>query len=68
MTKALEFTLNGRAVRIENYSPNTTLLEYLRSTGKTGSKEGCAEGDCGACSVAIINKGEQGKSCYRRDQ
>src|SRR5882757_4921081 len=65
MTKALEFTLNGRAVRIENYSPNTTLLEYLRGTGCTGSKEGCAEGDCGACSVAILDRDAHGKTTYR---
>src|SRR3954468_15538899 len=65
MASALEFTLNGRTVQVENYSPNTTLLEYLRGTGRTGSKEGCAEGDCGACSVAIIDRDAQGKTCYR---
>ncbi len=65
MTSAFEFTLNGRVVRVENYSPNTTLLEYLRGIGQTGSKEGCAEGDCGACSVAIIDRDAQGKICYR---
>jgi xanthine dehydrogenase large subunit len=65
MSRAFEFTLNGRPVRIEDYSPNTTLLEYLRGTGWTGSKEGCAEGDCGACSVAIVDRDAQGKTCYR---
>jgi xanthine dehydrogenase small subunit len=65
MASPLEFTLNGQVVRVENHSPNTTLLEYLRSTGRTGSKEGCAEGDCGACSVAIIDRDAQGKACYR---
>src|ERR1041385_4643824 len=65
MGKAIEFTLNGRLVRLENYSPNTTLLEYLRDAGLTGSKEGCAEGDCGACSVAIVDRDSQAKACYR---
>ena len=65
MAFALEFTLNGRLVRVEDCSPNTTLLEYLRGCGLTGSKEGCAEGDCGACSVAIIDRDSQGRACYR---
>src|SRR5262245_58813146 len=65
MGDAIEFTLNGRLVRLADCSPNTTLLEYLRGSGLTGSKEGCAEGDCGACSVAIIDRDSQGKACYR---
>jgi xanthine dehydrogenase molybdopterin binding subunit/xanthine dehydrogenase small subunit len=65
MLNAIEFTLNGRSVRIEDVSPNTTLLEYLRRTGLTGAKEGCAEGDCGACSVAILDRDSQGQPCYR---
>jgi len=65
MGDAMEFTLNGRLVRIAGTSPNTTLLEYLRANGLTGSKEGCAEGDCGACSVAIIDRNAQGRPTYR---
>src|SRR6516162_9463295 len=65
MSGALEFTLNGRLVRVEVCSPNTTLLDYLRSRGLTGSKEGCAEGDCGACSVAIVDRDTHGRPCYR---
>src|SRR5437016_4826342 len=61
----LEFTLNGRRVRVEDCSPNTTLLDYLRGRGLTGSKEGCAEGDCGACSVAIVDLDSRGNACYR---
>src|SRR6267154_5755931 len=65
MGTAIEFTLNGRQLKIEGCSPNTTLLEYLRAQGLTGSKEGCAEGDCGACSVAIIDRDSQGRATYR---
>jgi xanthine dehydrogenase molybdopterin binding subunit/xanthine dehydrogenase small subunit len=62
---AFEFTLNGHAVKIQGVSPNTTLLEYLRANGRTGTKEGCAEGDCGACSVAIVEMGPDGRAVYR---
>jgi xanthine dehydrogenase molybdopterin binding subunit/xanthine dehydrogenase small subunit len=65
MSDALEFILNGQPVRAKNISPNTTLLEFLRGSGLTGTKEGCAEGDCGACSVAIIENDANGKATYR---
>src|SRR6266850_8117942 len=65
MASELEFTVNGRLIRLADCSPNTTLLEYLRGIGLTGSKEGCAEGDCGACSVAILDRDSQGRPNYR---
>src|SRR5580692_2521844 len=65
MHGAFEFILNGRAVRAENCSPNLTLLEYLRGAGCTGSKEGCAEGDCGACSVAMLDRDSRGRPTFR---
>ena len=65
MASAFEFILNGRSVRVTDVSPNTTLLEYLRTHGLTGSKEGCAEGDCGACSVAMIERDANGKRAWR---
>src|SRR5579871_5209840 len=65
MAGAFKFTLNGRTVQIQGVSPNTTLLEYLRSNGCTGTKEGCAEGDCGACSVVIVETGPDGRLVYR---
>ena len=40
MAGALEFILNGQPVRLESCSPNTTLLDFLRARGLTGSKEG----------------------------
>ncbi|MEP7015550.1 MAG: xanthine dehydrogenase molybdopterin binding subunit [Verrucomicrobiota bacterium] len=62
---AIEFSLNGKPIRLDSISPNTTLLEWLRASGLTGSKEGCAEGDCGACSVAIVDLNTQGERRYR---
>ncbi len=62
---ALEFTLNGERIRLGDVSPNTPLLDWLRASGRTGSKEGCAEGDCGACSVAMIDADAQGRPVWR---
>jgi xanthine dehydrogenase small subunit len=51
---ALRFLLNGEPVVVSGHSPQTTLLEYLRDERRlTGTKEGCAEGDCGACTVIL---------------
>lgn len=50
----IRFILNGGEVRLTDVQPDATLLDYLRlSRSLRGTKEGCAEGDCGACTVLV---------------
>ena len=53
----IRFVLNGERVDVSHLSPQTTLLEFLRDERRlTGTKEGCAEGDCGACTVVLAER------------
>ena len=51
---SLRFVLDGEIVELDRVDPTRTVLEFLREDlGRTGTKEGCAEGDCGACTVVV---------------
>jgi xanthine dehydrogenase small subunit len=48
-----DVTVNGRTRPLGPIAPHTTALDWLRDQGLTGAKEGCAEGECGACAVLV---------------
>ncbi|MGW5001457.1 xanthine dehydrogenase small subunit [Streptomyces hydrogenans] len=52
-------TVNGKTLPIAPAAPHLTVLDFLRERGLTGAKEGCAEGECGACSVLVARPGLQ---------
>ncbi|GHE64235.1 xanthine dehydrogenase small subunit [Streptomyces vinaceus] len=54
---AARITVNGQEAPIAPAAPHTTVLDFLRERGLTGTKEGCAEGECGACSVLVARPG-----------
>jgi xanthine dehydrogenase small subunit len=50
----IRFLLDGRIIETEEGGPTGTVLDFLRYTlRRTGTKEGCAEGDCGACTILV---------------
>jgi xanthine dehydrogenase small subunit len=51
--------VNGRVLDLGGVAPHLTALDWLRAQGFTGCKEGCAEGECGACSILVARPGLQ---------
>ena len=50
----IQIILNGKATQLACSAPTQTLLHALNAAGHTGTKEGCGDGDCGACTVALL--------------
>ena len=63
--KSIAFVLNGERVEVRGASTHTTLLDWLRSSGRVGTKCGCNEGDCGACTVALLDTDRAGRPAWR---
>ncbi len=55
-----EVTVNGEVVGLAGTEPWTNALDWLRGRGLTGAKEGCAEGECGACAVMVARSDDAG--------
>lgn len=63
----MRFVLDGQSVSVANLPASTTVLDYLRNIAqRTGTKEGCAEGDCGACTVVLGELKADGQQIHYR--
>ena len=58
---SIRFVLDGEVIELRDVDPTRTVLQFLREDlRRTGSKEGCAEGDCGACTVVLAELHDDG--------
>jgi xanthine dehydrogenase small subunit len=65
LSQSIRFVRRGEVISVSNVTPTRTLLEVLREDlNCTGTKEGCGEGDCGACTV-VLGEAAGGKLEYR---
>ena len=65
LNSKIEFVLNNKLIAIKDLDTNTTVLNFLRNEKNlTGTKEGCASGDCGAC-TAVVGELKNNKIKYR---
>ena len=54
ISRTIKFVWKNKILEIKNPDPNETLLNFIRlKLKKTGTKEGCAEGGCGACTIVL---------------
>ena len=63
----IRFVLDGEIIELDDVEPTRTVLQFLREDlGRTGTKEGCAEGDCGACTVVVAEIDRSGNDITLR--
>lgn len=62
MTKDCTFQLNRRSVDLRGNDPTESLLRWLKRQRLAGTKEGCADGDCGACTVTLLQTEADGST------
>jgi xanthine dehydrogenase small subunit len=58
---SISFVLDGQVIEVDDVDPTRTVLQFLREDlRRKGTKEGCAEGDCGACTVVVAEVNRDG--------